>query len=84
MDILAFCRKRDLSTENIKISQTVDWNTKKTDQSKLVLQIELPADFPDKYEKTIAKLVDNCLVARVGKGIDPSSFEKEITRTQSQ
>ena len=83
MNILAFCRKRDISTEGLKISQTVDWNTKNTDQSKVMLRIELPVHFPEKYEKTIAKAADKCLVARLGKGLSPSSFEKEITRSQN-
>ena len=55
MEILAFCRKRDISTEGFKIRQIVDWNRKHTDQSKVVLQIELPDHFPQKYDKTIGK-----------------------------
>jgi organic hydroperoxide reductase OsmC/OhrA len=81
MDILAFCRKRNIRTEGFKIRQTVDWHRKHTDQSKIMLSIELPAQFPGKYEKTIAKAVSNCLVARLGQGISAASFERTITRS---
>ena len=82
MDILAFCQKRSISTEGFKIRQIVDWHKKHTDQSKVILSIELPEHFPEKYEKTIGKAVDNCLVANLGKGIRPDSFEKAITRSR--
>jgi hypothetical protein len=80
MDILAFCRKRSISTDGFKIRQIVDWHTKRTDQSKVLLSIELPHNFPGKYEKTIRKAVDNCLVTRLGKGLNENSFETKITR----
>ena len=81
MDILAFCRKRDISTDGFKIRQIVDWNKKHNDQSKVVLKIELPDHFPAKYDKTIGKAVDNCLVANLGKGLSADSFERSITRS---
>ncbi len=81
MDILAFCRKRNIPTEGFKIRQIVDWHRKHTDQSKVRLSIELPAQFPEKYEKTIAKTVNNCLVAKLGQGISAASFERTVTRS---
>jgi len=82
MDILAFCRKREISTNGFIIRQIVDWNRNRTDQSKVLLSIELPDHFPNKYDKTIAKAVDNCLVANLGKGLSPDSFERTITRSR--
>ena len=84
MDILAFCRKRNISNKGFKIRQIVDWNRKHTEQSKIVLSIELPDHFPQKHDKTIGKAVDNCLVANLGKGISPDSFEKTITRSRKR
>ena len=81
MDILAFCRKRDIATDGFRLRQIVDWNAKLTDQSKILFNIELPDHFPEKYEKSIHKLVDNCLVARLGRGLNDNSFEKKITRS---
>ena len=80
MDILAFCRKRRIATDGFKIRQIVDWHAKQTDQSKVMLHIELPHDFPEKYEKTIRKAADNCLVARLGKGLDENSFASSVSR----
>ena len=57
---------------------------KLTDQSKVLLNIELPQNFPDKYEKTIRKAVDNCLVARLGKGLNENSFESSISRANEK
>lgn len=81
MDILAFCQKREISTDGIKISQVVDWNKKMHDQSKVVLRVELPPHFPEKYDNALGKTVDKCLVASLGKGLNESSFDREITRT---
>ena len=79
MDILAFCRKRHLAPDGFKIRQIVDWNRKGTDQSKVVLDIVLPDHFPAKYEKSVKKFVDNCLVKSLGKGLNANSFESSIS-----
>ena len=83
MDILAFCRKRRIATDGFRIRQIVDWNRKKTDQSKIALDIVLPDHFPEKYEKTVQKFAANCLVASLGKGLKENSFECSIARTHT-
>lgn len=80
MDILAFCRKRDIATKGITISQLVDWNRNKPDQSRITLQVELPPHFPEKYDDVLVRAVDKCLVANLGRGLDESSFDRQITR----
>jgi len=82
MDILTFCRKRNISTDGFTIRQIVDWNRKRTDRSRVLLQIELPDHFPQKYDKTIAKAVGTCLVAGLGKGLGPDSFATAVTRSR--
>ena len=82
MDILAFCRKRSIATDGFKIRQIVDWNRKLADQSKVLLTIVLPVDFPEKYEKSVEKMVDGCLVASLGRGLNESSFDKLVTRSE--
>jgi ribosomal protein S12 methylthiotransferase accessory factor len=84
MDILAFCRKRRIATDGFRIKQTVDWHTKQTDQSKVLLNVELPTDFPEKYEKTIQKAVDSCLVARLGRGLNENSFASSVSRSNEK
>ncbi len=79
MDILAFCRKRDISIKGFKISQTIDWNREHHDQSKVILHIELPDHCPKKYENAIGKTVDSCLVASLGRGLSEASFGRSIS-----
>ena len=80
MDILAFCRKRDIPTEGIVITQDVEWCREQHDKSKVILNIELPPSFPEKYEPVIGKAVDRCLVAGLGKGLSDASFTNKINR----
>lgn len=80
MDILVFCRKRNISTEGFKINQSVDWNRQHTDKSKVILHVQLPDHFPEKYENAICKAVDSCLVANLGRGLNQESFARSITR----
>ena len=80
MDILAFCRKRDISTKGITISQLVDWNRNRPDQSRITLQVGLPPHFPEKYDDVLGRAVDKCLVANLGRGLHESSFDRQITR----
>ena len=80
MDILAFCRKRDISTSGINISQRVDWNREKPEQSRVTLQVELPPHFPEKYDEALGRAVDKCLVAHLGRGLGESSFDRQMSR----
>ena len=84
MDILAFCRKRSIANDGFKLRQIVDWNRQLTDQSRILFNIELPAHFPEKYEKSIHKLVDNCLVAGLGRGLNENSFASSISRANEK
>lgn len=79
-DILAFCRKRNISTDSFRISQTVNWHRKHTNQSKVILLVQLPDHFPKKYDKAIKKSIDNCMISRLGKGLNSNSFQSKITR----
>jgi len=41
---------------------------------------EFEINFPEKYVQSVHKFVDNCLVARLGRGLNENSFEKVISR----
>ena len=58
----------------------MDWNRKYTDQSNVVLHVDLPGHFPKKYDKSIGKTVDNCTIARIAKDLSSNSFQHKITR----
>ena len=84
MDILAFCRKRSIATDGFRIRQIVDWNRKNIEQSKVLLDIVLPDHFPEKYQKSVKKFVDNCLVASLGKGLNENSFESSVSHAKKK
>lgn len=68
IDVQAFCLKRDIPHQDIKIRQIVDWNVKEYDQIALGVEITLPPDFPDKYVNAVRKTAEACLVSRVADG----------------
>jgi len=64
--IRKFCQSRDISTNDIKISQdnvNVDKNDKY--KKKLILSVELPESFPKKYRKALLAAANTCTVKRV-------------------
>ena len=46
----------------------------------MLLKIEVPAHFPAKYEKAIGRAADNCLVAKLGRGLKESMFKRSVFR----
>ncbi len=77
-DILAFCRKRNISTEGIRIVQAVDWNTRKTDDSRIKYRVEVPPEFPEKYRKALIAVGRSCLVSKLAGGVDKATMEFEV------
>ncbi len=68
-----FCDKRNISTEGIKIIQTVDFDNEKRLPGKVKLDIQLPADFPEKYRSAVISSAELCAVKR--SIADPPVFE---------
>ena len=62
--VLAFCQSRAISTENIKITQTVIRNDATHMVEKVVIDINLPPDFPEKYEAAVIKTAQSCSVKK--------------------
>ena len=48
--VLAFCQSRSISTDNIKITQTVIRNDATHMVEKVMIDINLPPDFPEKIQ----------------------------------
>jgi putative redox protein len=61
--VLAFCRKRGIATENIRVVQQHD-----TGPTGLVervrLTVELPPDFPERYRDAVLRAADQCSVKK--------------------
>ncbi|UCF61592.1 MAG: OsmC family protein [Anaerolineaceae bacterium] len=62
--VLSFLRKREISTEGVRLIQQIhrDSNTGLVDQ--IDLEIELQDDFPEKYRAPIIRAVELCAVKK--------------------
>lgn len=70
---LRFCQQRELSTEGLGLSLSVERDPEKKLPAKIRIVIELPTDFPDKYRSAIIRATDQCAVKR--SIADPPEFE---------
>jgi ribosomal protein S12 methylthiotransferase accessory factor len=75
--VLSFLEQRGLSTEGagLVLRQERDPETKLV--AKVMLEIKLPADFPDKYRDAVIRAAEQCAVKR---HLDnPPVFETSVT-----
>jgi putative redox protein len=61
--VQVFCRKRGLDTEGIRVTQH---NTKGATGlvEEIRLELELPADFPDRYRDAVVRAAEQCTVKK--------------------
>ena len=61
--VLGFCQQRGLPTEGLRITETThaaaDGMVDRID-----LDVQLPADFPDKYREAVVRAADQCTVKK--------------------
>ena len=62
--VLSFCQQRGLNTEGIEINQSMEFNPATRLISKVNLEISLPEDFPEKYEKALIHTAKLCAVKK--------------------
>jgi len=62
--VVGFCRQRGLPTENIRIIERVHSNPMTGLVSQVDLDIQLPADFPEKYKDAVIRAADQCAVKK--------------------
>jgi putative redox protein len=80
--VLSFCQERNIPTENITLTQRMDYT--RTDEGKsslstISIEIIVPEDFPKKYHKALVKVAEQCAVKKAI--LTPPSFEiKTIVR----
>ena len=68
-----FLQSRDLSTEGLRMSLEPVRDPETRRLTTIRMDVELPGDFPDKYEKAIVRAMDQCAVKKVM--VDPPDFE---------
>jgi len=62
--VLGFCQKRNLPTDGIRIMQRVHSNPTSGMVDKIDLEIQVPAEFPEKYRDSLIRSAELCAVKK--------------------
>lgn len=62
--IKAFCRQLDISLNQIKVIQQMEYNAKANLVTSIDMQLELGKKFPEKYEAAIKNVVAQCPIKK--------------------
>lgn len=62
--VQAFCAARGISTDDIRLTQAVTYDERKR-LAEVALDIQLPADFPERYVEAIQAAAASCKVKKV-------------------
>jgi putative redox protein len=62
--VLGFCQQRGLSTEGIRIIERVHNNPMSGMVEKIDLEIQVPAEFPEKYRDSLIRSAELCAVKK--------------------
>jgi len=73
--VLSFCQERKIPTDRITITERLEYSTEdgKSKLSTIVLDINVPPDFPEKYRNALIKVADQCAVKKAM--MNPPRFE---------
>jgi putative redox protein len=74
--VLSFCQERGIPTDKITLLERLEYTTTedgKSILSKILLDINVPSDFPEKYHKALLKVADQCAVKKTI--LHPPQFE---------
>jgi ribosomal protein S12 methylthiotransferase accessory factor len=61
--VLGFCQQRGLPTEGLRITETTHAAADGM-VGRIDLEVELPADFPDKYRDAVVRAAEQCTVKK--------------------
>lgn len=73
---LRFCQERGIETEGLGVKLNTQRDESKKRVAKVVVELSLPAGFPEKYRDAILRAVDLCAVKR--HVLEPPEFAIEI------
>ncbi len=62
--VLSFCRQRGISTEGVRIVQTLESDPRSGLVGKVNLDIQVPPEFPEKYKTAVIRAADQCAVKK--------------------
>ena len=78
--VLGFCKQRNLPTEGMRIIQRSDRNRQTGMVENVVLEIQVPAGFPEKYLPSLVRSAELCAVK---KHIETPPAFKVVAQTAS-
>jgi putative redox protein len=62
--VLGFCRQRGLPVEGIRLVQHAEMHPKTQMASRISLEIQIPADFPEEYRAAVIRAAEQCKVKK--------------------
>ena len=62
--VKSFCDQRGLSTENVRLTQELKYDTEKRMVGIFTIDIHVPADFPEKYDTALIRSANQCAVKK--------------------
>ncbi len=78
--VLAFCQERKIPVDGVSVSQRMEYistDDGRTKLDKIIIDILVPPDFPEKYKNAIVKVADQCAVKKMI--LNPPKFEVKAT-----
>ena len=79
VNIVVFCQKRDIPTDDIKIILRDYRNPETRMRDRITIEIQLAVDFPEKYKKAVIRAAETCAVKRhLSKSIEFETFIKTL------
>lgn len=71
--VKSFCDNRKIPADNIKIIQKTEYNKETGLPVNIMLDIQLPADFPEKYKASVINVAELCKVKKTM--VNPPAFQ---------
>jgi ribosomal protein S12 methylthiotransferase accessory factor len=62
--VLSFCQQRGIFTDGVRIVQSVEANPLTGMVGKVLLDIQLPPEFPEKYKTAVIRAADQCAIKK--------------------
>ena len=62
--VLGFCKQRGIPTDGIRISQRAERDPATGMVGTVTMDIEVPADFPEKYRESLVRAAEQCTVKK--------------------
>jgi len=83
--VLSFCQERKIPTENMSLVERLEYGTTPEGKSfldKIIIEIIVPPDFPEKYYNALIKVADQCAVKKAI--MAPPQFEVKTVVKQPE